>query len=144
LGFHFEFMKKLIAVGLIILVLLGVVIALEVFASESGEVIVISTEDKDSTALRTRLWVVDHEGEAWLRAGSPKSGWYLRLIANPSLNAIRGAETFPASAQIHPEMSGEINRLMNDKYGWADDYIGMLFGRDKAVAIRLVRGSESQ
>ena len=74
----FELVKELIAVGLAILVLHGVVIALGVFASESGKVIVISTEDKDSTALRTRLCGFDQEGEAWLRAGSPKSGWYLR------------------------------------------------------------------
>jgi hypothetical protein len=53
-------------------VLAAVVLALGLFyvvLAESGEVVVLETRDAAGAVHETRLWVVDHEGFAWLRTG---------------------------------------------------------------------------
>lgn len=119
-----------------------VLIALEIIASESGEVIVLTTQDANGATAETRLWVVEHEGDMWLRAGSPNSGWYKRLLTSAEIGIQRGAESLDASAEPNVAARDVVNRLMNDKYGWADSYIGLLFGRDDAIPIRLLRLSD--
>jgi hypothetical protein len=114
-----------------------VVMALQMIASESGEVVVLTTIDAAGAPEETRLWVVDYQGAAWLRAGSAGAGWYARLRESPSIHVRRdGIDTAYHAAPV-PEATAEINRLMASKYGWADRYIGLLFSRDDAVAIRL-------
>ncbi len=137
-------MMPLLKLGSAIFALLAIVIVLQIIASESGEVVVINTRDAAGDARETRLWVVDHQGSAWLRSGSPHSGWYQRTLANPQIGVQRGAKSFAAVAHPDADAKDTINRLMNDKYGWADDYIGMLFGRDDAVPIRLLTNLGSE
>lgn len=36
-----------------------------------------------------------------------------------------------------PASQAVINDLMRAKYGWVDEFIGMMFGRDDATPIRL-------
>ena len=129
-------MKTALRVLGVVLVLLGLVITLEIIASESGEVVVVTTRDGDTTAT-TRLWVVDHDGSAWLRSGSPQSGWYQRMQAEPRVQVERQGVTSGALVVAVPAEQATINRLMRDKYGWADQYISMLFGREDAVPLRL-------
>ena len=73
----------------------------------------------------------------WLRDGAGGAGWHQRMVANPEVNVSRGEQAFSLSAVPVPEKTAVINQLMNEKYGWADDFIGMMFGRDNSVAIRL-------
>jgi F420H(2)-dependent quinone reductase len=120
-----------------IVALLAAMYVLTIIASESGEVVVVNTRDAAGSAKATRLWVVDHDGDTWLRAGSLEAGWYRRLTADPEITVQRGAASYVALARPTADATTTINRLMNDKYGWADDYIGMLFSRNKAIAIRL-------
>ncbi len=35
------------------------------------------------------------------------------------------------------EQRVEINRLMREKYGWADAFIALMFGREEAIPLRL-------
>ena len=50
-------------------------------ASETGEVVVLTTlHDTTSETSTTRLWVVDHDGAMWLR-GDAESGWTHRVLA---------------------------------------------------------------
>ena len=67
-----------------LVLLLALVVVVEVIASESGEVVVVTTVDADGNPAETRLWVVDHEGSAYLRAGSPQSGWFQQLQPAPA------------------------------------------------------------
>ena len=68
--------------------LLGSVFALLLFvallqgvASETGEVVVLTSVDQATSApTTTRLWVVDHYGAMWLR-GDAASGWTQRVLA---------------------------------------------------------------
>ena len=119
-------------------------IAIEIITSESGEVVVFTTRNAVGDGRKTRLWVVDHHGSAWLRSGSPQSGWYLRTLSNPQIGVQQGEGSFAALAHPDVDAKDTINRLMNGKYGWADDYVGMLFGRDDAVPIRLLTNSGSE
>jgi hypothetical protein len=131
-------MKLLVRVLLVIVSLALLWWLLEVLAAESGEVVVLTTHgDVDSTQT-TRLWVVDYDGATWLRAGSPQASWYQRLLARPDIEVERNAATASYTAKPEVDKRDEINRLINDKYGWADTYIGWWFGREDAVPIRLV------
>lgn len=128
-------MKRLI--WAVVLIFIGLML-LQMVASESGEVVVLSTRGDGDAAEETRLWVVDHDGHAWLRAGQPQSGWFMRLTANPRIGLERNGVRNAFDAVPEPAMRDTINGLMNAKYGWADDFIGMMFGRDDATPVRLV------
>jgi hypothetical protein len=122
---------------LLALVLVLVVGGLEFYAAESGEVVVLRTTDPDGSAQETRLWVIDDGGHAWLRAGNPSVEWYRNLSERPDVEVVRGSQTLLVRAVPQPDARARVNEQMLDKYGWADRYIGALFGREDTVPIRL-------
>lgn len=124
-----------LAVALLVVVL--AVGALEIVAAESDEVVVLRVVDAAGVPHETRLWVVDDGSHSWLRAGSPAAGWFVLLEERPDVEVVRGEETLAVHAVPEPGARARINELMRAKYGWADAYIGALFGRDDAVPIRL-------
>ena len=109
----------------------------QLVASESGEVVILTTRDEAGASHETRLWVVDHEGAPWLRAGASVQGWYARLAAEPQTEVERNGTKAAYTALPEPALRELINGLMLTKYGWADQFIGVLFGRDDAIPIRL-------
>jgi hypothetical protein len=115
----------------------SVVAAAVWIASETGEVVVLTTRDAGAKPHQTRLWVVDHDGHTWLRAGGDAQAWYRRLLERPEVEVERGGTTTTWNAVPDPTSRDLINALMLDKYGWADQWIGLVFGRDGAVPIRL-------
>ena len=76
-----------------ILALALLIVGTQYLASESGEVVVLRTRDEAGAVHETRLWVVDHDGSPWLRAGNPSGGWFPRLSARPEVVVVRGGET---------------------------------------------------
>ncbi|MFI5216353.1 MAG: hypothetical protein ACHQ3O_07405 [Candidatus Limnocylindria bacterium] len=131
-------LRKTLAVLAGILGLALVIVATQYVASESGEVVVLRTRDAAGAFHETRLWVVDHDGSAWLRAGNPSGGWFPRLSADPGVLLVRGSETLAFQAVPTPEARDTINDLMQAKYGWADSYISFFFPRAKKIPVRLV------
>jgi len=128
-------LKRLV---IFVLLLVAVAFGLQIFASESGEVVVLRTF-ADDTSQETRVWIVDDRGVSWLRSGSPEAGWYQRLRENPDIQIERGAELYEYrafSVESGPTVD-HVNALMFQKYGWAEDYIGMFIDRSRSVAIRL-------
>ena len=125
----------LVLAGVALLALL--VVGGEYVASESGEVVVLRTRDAAGAAHETRLWVVDHDGALWLRAGNPEHGWFPRLAADPSVRLTRGGQALGLRATPVPEARDKINDLMHEKYGWADDYVCFFFPREKKIPVRL-------
>jgi hypothetical protein len=111
--------------------------ALEMLAAESGEVVVLTTRDAADASHETRLWVVDLEGRAWLRAGSDVAGWYGRLAARPEVEVERAGMAGRYRAVPVPEARERVNALMLEKYGLADRWIGFWFDRSDAIPIRL-------
>jgi hypothetical protein len=130
---------RLLAIGGVLLLAMVLV---QQIAAESGEVVVLTTQDAKGAAYTTRLWVVDHRGAQYLRAGSPQATWYQQLLAMPAVTLRRSdgkRGDVERSYRAFPELLSvpEINDLMSNKYGWADSYIGFLFGRQNSVPIRL-------
>lgn len=127
-------------VGKLLAALVGIfvlVMGIQMIASETGEVVVVTTQAADDTSAETRLWVVDRDGQTYLRAGSPAAGWYGRLVASPSITVERDGVAASYRAVSSPDDTSAVNELMAQKYGWADTYIGMIFSRDDSIAIRL-------
>ena len=109
----------------------------QLVASETGEVVVLTSEGPDGPQ-ETRLWVVDLNGVQYLRA-SPESGWYQRLVAEPEAMLERAGEQRAYRAEARLELEAEVNGLMHEKYGWRDAYINLLLGgRDDAVPVALI------
>jgi hypothetical protein len=123
---------------LVLFVIFVVVIGLETIAAESGEVSTLITRDASGEGHATRVWTVEDGGHTWLRAGNPQSGWLLRIQQHPAVDLQREDAVVTEYTAV-PDVSARdrINDLMRAKYGWADAYIGMLFGRDDATPIRL-------
>jgi hypothetical protein len=130
-------LRIVLRVVVLLLLLLLAIGALEMVAAESGEVVVLRTTDVAGAPRETRLWVVDDGSHSWLRAGNEAAGWFLLLRERPDVEVVRGEQTLSVRAVPEPGARARINDLMRAKYGWADAYIGVLFGRDDAVPIRL-------
>ncbi|MGH8597486.1 MAG: hypothetical protein ACREXT_12585 [Gammaproteobacteria bacterium] len=126
---------NLIVVSLVTLV--TVLVGVQMFAAENGEVVVISTRDLTGGEHHTSLWIVDSGGRQWLRCGSVESGWYKRLTQTPSLDLRRHGTHSAYTIEAVPAQLPEVNRLMHEKYGWADTYTGFFSPHDRAVPIRL-------
>ena len=125
--------------------LLGVLIALGIaqyVASESGEVAVLTTSDAAGESHETRVWIVDRDGTQWLRSGAEVQSWFVRLSAEPAVEVERAGSQHAYTATPLRAERGAINDLMREKYGWADQLIGALFGRDDSIPIRLDPSSE--
>jgi len=115
-----------------------VALALSFIASEKGgEIVTLRTTDAAGAVHETRIWVVDADGRAWLRAGDPKAGWLARIREHPQVEVERGGQRAAYTAVPQPAERDRINALFATKYGLADAYIGLLFGRDDATPIRL-------
>jgi len=131
------FRRIAIAVGLV-LALAVFALGFSVIASErGGEIVTLRTTDDAGAVHETRVWVVDADGHAWLRAGDPKSGWLARLNADSKVEVVRADQGATFIAVPMPGERDRINALFAAKYGIADAYIGVLFGRGDATPIRL-------
>ena len=126
--------------GKILLFLVAVVVGFFVLvgaASEmGGEVVTLTTNDAQGAERTTSLWVVDHGGFEYLRAGNPESSWYERLVADPKVSVERGGEVRRYTAEPAPDRTPDVNALMAEKYGWADRLVGLI--RGDSVAVRLM------
>lgn len=105
-----------LALALVLLVLGGVTLIFE-----GGEVVALETRDA-AGAHTTRLWVVDHEGFAWLRTGDPGSPWLARLRTNPEVAVTRAGErrAYRAMPVDDAATRERVNALTLDKYGAAE------------------------
>ena len=85
-------MKKIIlSILTAAFILFAGVMALQIVASERVEVVEVKTLDHKGEVATTRLWIIDHEGKQYLRAGAD-SGWYLRMKADPNITMTRKLE----------------------------------------------------
>ena len=107
-------------------------------ASERVEVVTLHTLDAAGEARDTRIWVLDHEGRAYIRA-SPGSGWHARLAARPTFELTRGGVRRTYSAVERPELRDTLNTLFREKYGWGDSFISAsVGGRARSILLELV------
>ena len=133
-------MKKVLYVTGALLGVVVLVFVIQGIASETAEVVVLTSpaDGAGRQARETRLWVVDLEGVQYLRA-RPASGWYQRLLVQPGVSLLRAGESRRYRAETRMQKADALNRLMREKYGWRDAYIGLLVGgREDAVPVALV------
>lgn len=108
----------------IILGLIVVVLATQMITSELGsEVVELHTLDNMGQSHTTRLWIVDHDGIAYLRAGMASSGWLLRGQQNDSVELTRNDVTQSYAFEPREEMRETVNKLLLEKYTWGFKYI---------------------
>ncbi len=124
-----------IAIVAIIVGFYGGVIA----ASESGEVVVITTYDATNTPHETRLWVVDHDGAEWLRTGHDQKGWYVRILQNPRVEYERQGATSTRQAVpvSDPNVVAAVNDAYAEKYGAADWIVALSGDAAARIPVRL-------
>jgi hypothetical protein len=123
-----------------VLGLIGVLVLSQVMmfvASESAEVVVLSIPEEDGVR-EVRLWVVDHDGSAYLR-GDEQSGWMPPLQNAETIELERDGRSVTYQPRIATELRDDINALMLSKYGWRERYITFLLGdRDAAMPVEMV------
>ena len=131
-------MRILLRLFIFLALALGLLFGALQYASESGEVVVLEVPDADGKTLEVRLWVVDHLGAPWLRAGSAESDWFKALEASERVALTRHNIRRQYRLRVLPKERSAINDLMQAKYGWREDFIGKLVGgRATAMPIRL-------
>ncbi|MCC6640016.1 MAG: hypothetical protein IT386_02495 [Deltaproteobacteria bacterium] len=125
-----------------LLVAVGVLVGAIVLASsalDEGEVVTLVTKSGDGVVHETPLWIVEWNGQVYLRAGSSRTEWLARLRAYPEVTLHRGDETlsFTAVPSDDPKTRAAINERMAAKYGFADRLWGHLSDRQRSVPILL-------
>ncbi len=130
-----KWIKRLVIFVVIVVVgLLG----LQYAASEiTGEVVVLTTTDDAGADHETRLWIVDSEGSAWLRAGMAESGWYARILRQPKVTLARNGQSAAFTALPTPEATSKVTNLIQQKYGWGETLLSSTLDRSTSVAIKL-------
>jgi hypothetical protein len=131
-----KIVKRLVGALALVGVALGL---LYVVTAERVEVVVLHHHGADGEQ-RTRLWVTDDSGHAWLRTGAENASWLPRLRAQPEVELERGGATsrFRAVVVDEAETVGRINQRTLEKYGWSEQLLRAT-GLDprRQVAIRL-------
>ena len=113
--------------------------AVTLVALEGREVVVIETVDDAGGPRRTRTWIADDGGAAWIEAATPERPFVGDLRRRPSLVLERQGVRHACTAAIAPNPDGHerIRRLLADRYGWADCWIAMVADTHASLGIRL-------
>jgi len=91
------------------------------------------------------MWIVDHEGAAWVRVARPERAWYQRLRANRRAELVRRGTTQPVLAQPRDDehTRARLDRVFRERYGLVDWWYGVLLRRH-AIPIRLDQAAPSR
>jgi len=108
-------------------------------ALEGREVVVLHTFDAHGTSRKTRTWVADDAGYVWVEAANESRPFLHNIQANPDVELHRGGamQRCRAVAMANPDGHERIRRLLAQKYGWADRWVGLLTDTSGSMAVRL-------
>ena len=106
-------------------------------AGDRLEVVLLRTLDGEGHPHDTKLWIVDHEGQPWVRAARPTLGWVRRIRSNPRVELVRGGETRPYTAVIvdSPEQKLAIDSAIEAKYGLIDRWYEFLVRHQTVIRL---------
>lgn len=131
-------MKVVVRIALAVVLVIGLFLVIYRFAAERVEVVELTTVDEAGETVITRLWIVDHDGSAYLRASGESSGWYSRVHANEQFDLLRNGLTKSYTALDRRDKVTVINTLMQDKYSWGDSFVGFFMSsRDNSIPVEL-------
>lgn len=111
---------------------------IQTLASERIEVVELHTNNDADEEVVTRLWIVDHNGSAYLRSGDDQSGWFQRLSRAGEVDVTRGGDRATFKIQLEPSIRADINTLMRNKYTWGDEFFSTTFGYEGAIPVKLI------
>jgi hypothetical protein len=113
--------------------------AITLYALEGREVVVLRTRAPDGALRETRTWVVDADGALWIEAAFAERPFLQQLLADPEVELERAGRVrrYRALPVPNPEGHERIRRLLADKYGWADWWVGLLQDTSGSIAVRL-------
>src|SRR5262245_3999529 len=126
----------------IVTVTLGCVVVfagVTLLALEGGEVVTLRTHDAAGRTRDTRTWIAEEAGGAWVEAATPERPFLRDVMADPSLDVWRGGQWHRCRALVAQNPAGHerIRRLLAEKYGWKDRWIGMLADTDRSLGLRI-------
>ena len=126
--------------GLAIVVLAAAALgATTLVALEGREVVVLETTDEQGAARRTRTWIADDGDGAWIEAANPERPFLGDLRRAPALVLERAGARRPCRVEIaaNPDGHERVRRLLRDRYGWGDCWIGVVADTRASVGVRL-------
>jgi len=129
----FEMTRFLLWATGVLIVLVAAFGVLQYVASERVEVVTLKTK----SGSETHLWVIDHDNHTYLRAGSPRAGWYAEVRTDPDVTIVRNGASLNYHAVPRPEVRDLVNKLMREKYTWGDRVISVMIDRDTSVPVEL-------
>ncbi len=103
----------------------------------TGEVTTLYTIDGAGASHTTRIWVVEHGPELWIRSIDPTSDWLDHVVNHPQVELKRAGSIASYHATPYADRRTRINALMAQRYGWADWILSKIEDRDQAVPIFL-------
>lgn len=125
--------KLIVAVIAAVVLFLGATLAA---GDLGGEVVVLTTQTSGGAEKDTKLWIVEDNRQLWIRAGTD-ADWLRRLKAQPNVKLTRAGETGRYRAVVVTKQRDRINRLMAERYGWADALIGVVRDVSLSTPVRL-------
>jgi hypothetical protein len=101
------------------------------------ETVHVLTTDEDGEARETKIWVLQLDGQGYIRTGSTR--WGDDVVRNPEI-ALRVGETdYPVRAEfIEDDAERErITAAFREKYGWTDAMLSWMRGsRPRIMQLR--------
>lgn len=115
------------------------------YALEGREVVVVHTRAADGSATQTRTWIADEGGFSWIESATPERPFFRQLLEHPEIELERGGarQRYRATAVENPAGHQHIRRLLAERYGWADVWVGMLTDTSGSVEVRLEPGRQT-
>ncbi len=118
-------MRRVLIAGAAVLALGAMLVVGHLALIEIGrEVVTLRTPLPDGRWHASRLWIVDDAGVSWLHSAGPK--WLKRFEGDPVVEVKRGGEIRRYKAHAVPGPHPRIDRLLREKYGWADRWVRFL------------------
>ena len=108
-------------------------------ALEGREVVVLETTTPAGALRRTRTWIADADGSAWVEAANPERPFLQDLRHRPELVLERAGARRTCTVEVWPNPEGHerIRRLLRERYGWADRWIGLVADTTTSLGLRL-------
>ena len=109
-------------------------------ALEGREVVVLRTHEADGTTRDTRTWIAEEDGVLFVEAAHAERPFYRQLLADPRVEVVAAdgaVRAYRATPVANPDGHRHIRRLLAEKYGWADAWVGLLQDTSGSLEVRL-------
>ena len=98
-------------------------------ASElGGEVVTLDRAEANGDVSQVRIWIVDENEVSWIEHGEADSFWIARLPELSRVVLTRGGRAVSYVGSPDPNSHGLYHRLRSQKYGVADQIVGLMGG----------------